>query len=94
MLCRFTALHRGVIPGAFNTILITVSSGCPRCRSLYVVMLLEISSRCFFSCGKCGHKWNALKGSDEAAPRALSVPGDSTPRNVPRVTDRRAQSGS
>jgi hypothetical protein len=54
-------------------------------------MLLEISTRCFFSCGDCSHKWNTLKGD---GPRALSVPGASTPRAIPRVADRRAQSGS
>jgi hypothetical protein len=57
-------------------------------------MLLEISTRAFFSCGKCGHRWNSSKDGSGPMHRPVSVPGDSAPRAVPRVIDRRAQSGS
>jgi hypothetical protein len=34
----------------------------PKCRSIHVALALEISTRKFFICGACGHRWNERAG--------------------------------
>lgn len=47
------------------------ASRCPKCRSSFVKLALEIPTKRFFICGSCAHRWNDAKTGDD---RIATVP--------------------
>src|SRR5262249_7841086 len=87
---RLRSLARCTVLQLDGPIQSVVTTRCPRCRSTYVEILLEITTRFFLRCGACGHRWNVARGEDTERPRTAQLQPHSSLRTTPRVRDARA----